>query len=146
MPKLRAFLTLSGENRRLLIEACARILFAWGALKLRPFAHVVSSLDAPRHAGAPVDQTLIRRVRWAVEAAARHLPLSLTCLPQAFAASWMLQARGFAPRMHYGVAVSETGGFEAHAWVELDGISVVGQRAAPHFTLLTSFPQSKEIV
>ena len=142
MPRLRAILAHSGEDWRFFAEACVRILFARGALKLLPFARVVSLLGTARHAPTPVDRTLVRRMRWAVEAAARHLPLSLTCLPQALAATWMLQARGFAPRMHYGVAAAEIGGFEAHAWVELDGIPVVGHRVAPHFTRLTSFPQS----
>jgi hypothetical protein len=144
MPKLRAFRTLSGTDRRLLIEACIRILVARVALKLLPFARVISLLVAPNHGGAPADQALIRRVRWAIETAARHLPLSLTCLPQAFAALGMLQARGLAPQMHYGVAACKAGGFEAHAWVELEGMPVVGQREAPRFERLTSFPQSTE--
>jgi hypothetical protein len=144
MPKLRGFRTLTGADRCLLIEACIRILVARVALKLLPFARVISLLVAPNHVGAPADLTLIRRVRWAVETAARRLPLSLTCLPQAFAALWMLQTRGLAPQMHYGVAACETGGVEAHAWVELEGMPVVGQREAARFKRLATFPQSTE--
>ncbi len=146
MPRLHAFLALCGEDKRLLIEACARSLVAWSALKLLPFAWVISSLGIEPSAARRADPVLLRRIRWAVEAAARHMPLSLTCLPQALAASWMLQVRGFAPRMHYGVAASEVHGFEAHAWVELDGIPVIGHRAATRFTRLTSFPQGTEVL
>ncbi len=121
-------------------EACADILYAWGALRLQPFEKVVATLRAGPHP-KPADQGSARQVRWAVEAAARNLPLSLTCLPQALAASWMLQARGYAPQLHYGVAIPKTGGFEAHAWVELNGMAVIGHRAAKRFTLLTSFPK-----
>ena len=141
MPRLRAILAHSGKDWRLFAVACGRILFAWGVLKILPFARVVALLGAARHVATPVDRTLVRRVRWAVEAAARHLPLSLTCLPQALAATWMLQARGYAPRMHYGVTTSDTGGFKAHAWVELDDTPVIGHRGATRFTLLTRFPE-----
>jgi Transglutaminase-like superfamily len=92
--------------------------------------------NEPRSASgnAPAD---VRRTRWAVEAAARHLPVSLPCLPQALAAAWMLQSRGHAPSLLYGVAPH---GFEAHAWVELEGMPVVGHRAAAGFTVLARFP------
>jgi hypothetical protein len=142
MPKRPAYLSHSREDWRFFAEACARILCAWAALKILNFERVTASLKSGGRVARPADQVMIRRVRWAVEAAARHLPLSLTCLPQSLAASWMLQARGFAPRMIYGVAPLRPDGFEAHAWVELNGIPVVGHRAAPRFATLTSFPRN----
>ncbi len=120
----------------LLLEACGFLLAARAALWALPFARLMTSLHwhsltASRNARAD-----IRCIRWAVEAAARHLPVSLTCLPQALAAAWMLQARGHAPDLLYGVSA----GFAAHAWVELEGMPVVGHRAAAGFTVLTRFP------
>jgi hypothetical protein len=82
----------------------------------------------------------IRQIRWAVKTMARHSPLPLICLPQALAAMWMLQSRGFAPRLLYGVRTDRTNGFSAHAWVELDGAPVVGHRVAAGFTVLAGFP------
>ena len=137
----RKFLMLRPGDRRLLIEAAARLLSAWAALRLLPFAFLMRTLDSAAAGDAAMPRASILQIRWAVETAARHLPLSLTCLPQALAACWMLKARGAAPRMHYGVASTGDGSFEAHAWVELTGIPVIGHRTANQFTLLTTFPQ-----
>ena len=131
-------LTLPHADRRLLAAAVWQILRAWVMLRLLPFRSIAASLNQPA-VGDPAGAIDVRKVRWAVESAARHLPLSLTCLPQAFAASWLLQARGGRPCLYYGVAKTESG-FVAHAWVELDGVPVVGHRVADQFTVLTTFP------
>jgi len=83
----------------------------------------------------------IPRVGWAVETTARLSPSTLTCLPQALAAWWMLRSRGHSARLMYGVSKDGKTGFLAHAWVEVGGIAVVGGRAAREFTVLTSFPE-----
>jgi len=137
MTTWRKVFALRRGERTLLIEASLRLLQAWAMLRIVPFKTVAATLAQVPHPGnaAAAD---IRRVRWAVETAARNLPLKLSCLPQAFAASWMLQARGGRPLLHYGVARTETG-FESHAWVELYGEPVIGHRVAGRFTLLTTF-------
>ena len=139
MASWRRFRALGWADRRLLGEAAVRLLLAWCLLRLRPFMRVVATLDRARPgAGGAHDE--IRRVRWAVEAAARHLPLDLSCLPQALAASWMLIARGARPSLYFGVAAAGRG-FESHAWVEVDGVPVVGHRVAVGFTPLAVFPR-----
>jgi hypothetical protein len=136
MAKWHKALALPRAERALLIEAARRLLQAWVMLRFLPFKRVVATLgDNRKRSGTPD----IRQVRWSVETAARNLPLPLTCLPQAFAASWMLLARGGTPRLHYGVAKTQTG-FQAHAWVELDGKPVIGHHVANRFTLLATFP------
>ena len=90
-------------------------------------------------ASGAVDQ--IPRVGWAVETTARLSPWTLACLPQALAAWWMLRSRGYSARLMYGVSNDVKTGFSAHAWVEVDGMAVVGGRAARGFTVLTSFPE-----
>jgi hypothetical protein len=140
MHRLRAVFAHSCEDWCLFIEACGLILYAWGALNFLPFERIIASLSMNGHGTEPADKVYVRRVRWAVETAARYIPLKLTCLPQALTASWLLRARGFAPTLQYGVATVGTG-FEAHAWVELEGLPVVGHRVAQRFTLLTSFPR-----
>ncbi|MDP1738025.1 MAG: lasso peptide biosynthesis B2 protein [Caulobacter sp.] len=140
MARPGAFLALNGDDRRLLVEAGLRLVAAWVALRIFPFARVVASIRPRPGVAMARDAGLVRRVRWAVEVAARRLPTVLTCLPQALAASWMLQARGLGPRLHYGVASSGDEGFEAHAWVELDGMPVIGRRGADRFTPLARFP------
>lgn len=138
MPKWRSALSLSRADARLLIEAAGQLLRAWALLRLISFERLAGGLARTvlTRAAVPAD---CRKVRWAVETAARNLPLPLSCLPQAFAACWMLQRRGGRPQLRYGVAKAADG-FESHAWVELDGVPVVGHRVAARFTLLASFP------
>ena len=143
MARLRTFLALSPADRRLLFEAAARLLAARIKLALLPFSRLVPAAVSPTPRSTDADDAnLARRVRWAVETAARNLPVALTCLPQAFAAFRMLKARGFAPSIVYGVARAEAEGFEAHAWVELNGFPIVGHRTAARFTPLANFPQN----
>ncbi len=135
MTKARKALALPRAQRALLFEAALRLLQAWAMLHLVPFDKMVATLMHGHGSGAAAE---IKTVRWAVETAARNLPLPLTCLPQAFAACWMLAARGGRPLLHYGVAKTAAG-FAAHAWVEMDGHPVVGHRAAGRFSLLATF-------
>lgn len=124
-------------DRRLLVEASSRMVLAWILLRMVPFAWLVRSLSPTKDAAVSLPE--IRKIRWAVESVARHSPLPLVCLPQGFAAAWMLKARGAAPRMHFGVAHGDKG-FESHAWVEWNGVPVVGHRVAGRFTLMKTFP------
>lgn len=134
---LRRFLALSPGDRYLLAEALARLTLAWVAIRIVPFRLLARSI---RHSGTRhLTQVEVRKIQWAVEAVANRFPGLFPCLPRGFASIWMLQERGAAPRMHYGVARG-TAGFEAHVWVELEGMPVVGFREASTFTILTSFP------
>jgi hypothetical protein len=140
MTKWHKALALPRAERALLFEAALRLLQAWTMLRLVPFNRMIATLGHRHGCGAAAD---LKPVRWAVETAARNLPLPLPCLPQAFAACWMLAARGGRPLLHYGVARTAAG-LEAHAWVEMDGHPVVGHRAAGCFTLLATFAAESE--
>jgi len=143
MTTLRKFLARDAADRRVAVEAAALLLLAWCGLRVLPFARLVGTVGGAGAKGPALSREKVLQIRWAVEAAARTMPLPLTCLPQALAACWMLRARGAAPRMHYGVASRGDGNFEAHAWVELDGAPVIGHRNAHEFTLLTTFPHQE---
>lgn len=136
-------IALHAQDRRLTAEAALRLVQAWLMLRIVPFRMLtatVSVRDASHR-----DMADIRPIREAIARAVRHLPVSMTCLPQAFAAVWMLQARGARPHLLYGVAKTDTG-FEAHAWVEVDGQPVVGHGVAARFAVLAIFPSSPEDV
>ena len=53
----------------------------------------------------------------------RYVPGS-TCLVQALAGQWMLLREGYPAQLRIGVSKAE--GFEAHAWVELEGKVLIG--------------------
>lgn len=130
MSKLRKFLSLSRSDRRLLLAA-----FGWlGLVKLglvfMPFKRVhetIKRFDRPpkRVPKGPVPS--VERVVWALDVATRNLPGTILCLPRALAARLLLTRLGYESDLHIGVAKSETGEFEAHAWIEREGTIVVGE-------------------
>lgn len=68
----------------------------------------------------------IAQVCRAVESAARHVPFSALCLPQAMAAKAMLARRGFGSTFHLGASRSDAGAMTAHAWLAAGGRVVIG--------------------
>ncbi|MBI4421387.1 MAG: lasso peptide biosynthesis B2 protein [Gemmatimonadetes bacterium] len=82
----------------------------------------------------------VERVSWAITAASRRLPGTTSCLAQALVAERMLRRRGHTPELRIGVrhgpmpqserrSALRKAPLDAHAWVECDGVVVVGQRA-----------------
>lgn len=53
----------------------------------------------------------------------RYVPGS-TCLVQALAGQWLLLGEGYSPELRIGVSTAN--GFEAHAWLELEGKVLIG--------------------
>ena len=58
-----------------------------------------------------------------VRIAATYGPLRTTCLPRAVVLSALLQRLGFTAEVKLGVRQGQRG-FEAHAWVEVDGFAL----------------------
>lgn len=85
----------------------------------------VSRRTAQSSGGVSVTRPPRQRIVWAVTAASRVVPRA-TCLPQALATQTLLARRGYPAQLRIGVAKSDAGLLEAHAWVESDGQVVVG--------------------
>jgi transglutaminase superfamily protein len=67
------------------------------------------------------------------QSAARHLFFRPNCLEQSVALWWMLRKRGMAADLRIGARKHE-GRFEAHAWVESNGVALNdGSEAHQHF-------------
>jgi hypothetical protein len=138
MRRLAELFRLTGLDRRLLAEAFAAALAVRIGLSLLPFSTLRRVIDAatraPR-AGVRRGRPPVARVVWAVEVAGRRLP-GTTCLARALTAHVLLTRRGYATRIHIGVARDEPGRLEAHAWVEGEGQVLVGGEAAERYTPL----------
>jgi len=70
-----------------------------------------------------------------VRIAAEHGFLRVNCLERSLTLWWLLGRRGIESQLRIGVRTA-SGQFEAHAWVERDGIALndsndVGQRFSP---------------
>jgi hypothetical protein len=100
----------------------------------RLLAHMMPA-HAATHEG---NQASIRHIVWAVTVASRYVPAA-TCLTQALATQVLLRRCGYSANLRIGVARSEAGEFQAHAWVEYQGEVVIGGVQAPsRFTPLAS--------
>lgn len=73
----------------------------------------------------PVSESGIADVVWAVESAARVLPMTLLCLPQSLAVKYLLGSSDGVV-MHIGFNNDSPKGFEFHAWVEKHGKTIIG--------------------
>jgi hypothetical protein len=76
------------------------------------------------------EQTSIERIAWAVAEASQYIPRA-TCLTLALATQVLLGWQGHAAHLCIGVARSDIGQFQAHAWVECQGRVVIGGADAP---------------
>jgi hypothetical protein len=64
------------------------------------------------------------------------------CLVNAFALHWMLKRRGISSTIHLGVTKNLTKSdsqLAAHAWVESQGLSLVGSELKDQYTRIASF-------
>jgi hypothetical protein len=72
------------------------------------------------------DRPSIQRVVWAMAVVSQYLPGVRTCLMQALATYVLLRRCGHTAYLRIGVARSEDGQLQAHAWVETGGRIVIG--------------------
>ncbi len=105
-----------------LIDAGLRI---WG---FRRVYSALESLSVPRSARTqPIPDADIGQMVRLVDVAANRGPVRVTCLRRSLAAWWLLRRHGVISEIQIGVRRRD-GAFEAHAWVERDGI-VLNDRA-----------------
>jgi hypothetical protein len=138
MSRARTFLALPSIDKLLLIESALSLAATRVALALLPYRTVTDIIDfvsarLPSRSSPPP----LGRVAWAVNTASRHVPGVNSCLVRALTARVILMRRQRDAVLHYGVAWSGPDSFEAHAWVESDGVVVVGSTESERFTPLS---------
>jgi hypothetical protein len=141
MKRLFRFLRLPPADRRLFIEAAGALTIAGLLLRIFPFARLSRRLGT-HMAESPEDEApsltaTAGRVQWAVETAARILPWNPVCLPQAVAATRMLQRRGIASTLYLGI--DPAADYDAHAWVRVGDVIVTGGPSPDRFSVVSSF-------
>ena len=141
MSLLRRALRLPFADQRLLAEAVAGLVVAGALLRIWPFRRLAARMGThmAESPGAldPATADEAARIRWAVEACARHLPWHPVCLPQAIAAQWMLRRRGIASTLYLGVRPGAQ--YDAHAWVRAGSLIVTGGPTHVGFAVVASF-------
>lgn len=141
---LRRVPRLSSRELAQFAEAACALTVAWVAIKILPFRRLMRTT----HFGsAPVERLAAERsavaleVRRAVKRAARRLPWTIVCFPEAMAAHWMLRRRGALSQLHYGLRSSDEK-LSAHVWVTLGGEIVVGEEQGDAHNCVAVFPQA----
>lgn len=150
--RLVNFLRHDWAGRGLLLEALACLCWAKLLLLLVPFRWVApllgkSQTESPPDI-TPAELDLAEHVSWAVQSAARHVPLGFVCLPQAMAAKWMLRRRHLASTLYLGVArrngdtlVSGGNPFTAHAWLRAGDKILTGHAESRTHTAIATFAE-----
>lgn len=133
MPRIPAFFRLPKRRRAMAVEALLRLLRAAFLIRLVPYRYWSGRLGirgAMERDTAPIDQTALRDIRWAVRRVDTALGGRFTCLMQAMAGSEMMLRRGYSAEIVLGVATSRAEGpgmsLAAHAWLRAGDTVLLG--------------------
>ncbi len=74
----------------------------------------------------PLPNATPRKIIWGVNVATRYMPGGAKCLARALTTQILMSHSGFSPELCIGVAKSESGELEAHAWIKYQGYVVIG--------------------
>jgi hypothetical protein len=138
MNRLRRFMHLSADLRRLLIEAFFLLAFIRIGLYLTSVERLRRTLKrfCSKSKSLEIKNEAVEKVAYAIHIASSYLP-NTNCLPQALAAQVLLTRLAQPAELRIGVARDQSGLFKAHAWVESRGLIVVGGAESPaQFTTL----------
>jgi hypothetical protein len=123
-----ALLVRLPRRAALLVEAFGAVVLARLGLSFLRYSRIRAKVDAvaPRKTVINEDGTPGRCSK-AVSFASRVVPKA-SCLTQALALRWMLNRRGIASTLRFGVARPDGQKLAAHAWLECDGRIIIGGR------------------
>jgi hypothetical protein len=132
MNRVRRFLALSPGERRLLLAATGVVLLTKLLVVVFPLATARSSLRTAARLGRRHDAERkrapdVEAFAWSVSVAGGHLPRA-RCLSQAVALQTLLERYDHDSTFVIGVREPGAETFEAHAWIEVDGAVVIGDR------------------
>ena len=132
--KLARFSELDGADKWLFLRAAAWLAVARLMLIVIPFRRLSTRLSANDNSvSEPPDQKYLRRVSFAVTAAANNVPWRSDCFPQAIAARILLNRQGYASTIHLGVEKTSPDAVVGHAWLTCRETVVTGGEKAGHY-------------
>jgi hypothetical protein len=111
------------------LQALCGAMLTRVALRVLPLARVRRLVRWCFRAGSPLPparRASAGQAVWAALAAGRWSPLGSTCLSTALVAQALLQRHGYEAKLRLGVRRDLKGVFTAHAWLEREGIVIVG--------------------
>ena len=130
MERLRKFLSLTLGEKQLLLSSFVLLGLVKLGLLLLPFGALqrflasisqVNSVKA-KQCCAPTRETIAK----VVNISSRYIPGGAKCLARALTTQVLMNQFGYSSQLRIGVAKSDGGEFQAHAWVESQGEIVIG--------------------
>lgn len=139
-PGAAARLRAHGRLRTtLLAQAVVTLAAVSMVLRVMPFRRAIRFGSVPLRPRRP-KRTLADDAAWAVRAATRRLPWRNVCIHEGLAMQRMLRRGGVDALLHYGAAHDGDGKLQAHVWVSVDGVAVIGGEVASRFREVAVFP------
>lgn len=142
---LNQFFRQSFSRKLLFLRVSCLLLAVHAALKMLPFPRVYQSLKRFQQPPARPNNPAAD-VCWAVNRAGRLWFGDQGCLVNALVGETLLIRRGAAARMHIGVRKEDSGQMLAHAWVEVDGQTVIGGVSRLSPKTFQKLPQIQDLI
>lgn len=127
MRRLLNFFRISGSDRKLLVISLillASIRLGLWLLPFRTLLKLLTKISQPSNAQI-TNKVTVGKIVWTVNAASRYMP-GVMCLARALTTQVLMSRYGHSPELRIGVAKTERGKLEAHAWVEYQGRVAIG--------------------
>ena len=127
---LRRLRALGAREQLALIPATLQMMVARAALRTLPLRKILERVDLSvqdSNDAAPLNARTLQRIH-AIERVGHGLFPRSPCLTQAVVVQRMLRQKGHASDLRIGVRKGHGQPLEAHAWVEYQGVVVIGAR------------------
>ncbi len=120
---------LSPRVYLLLIKTFVLLLFVRLGLRFLSFQSLRQHLEKVSRYSFIHTANLVplNRILWAVNVSSYYMPGGVKCLARALTTHCLMLQYGYIPQLCIGVAKGDSGQLEAHAWVENQGLVVIGQ-------------------
>ncbi len=127
-------------ERWLLLKTAGLLVTIRLALRLLPFPVVRALLKRVSHPcrRLTTNPPPATRLAWAVATISRFIPGAGHCLTQALVGYILLARRGYVSTVCFGVVREPEADFMAHAWVEHNGVVVIGGDHTDRYVRLVS--------
>ena len=113
------------------VQVTAWVCVTRPALAVLPWRWVSAAFERTPVRDVPTDRKRVRALLWALRAIPKRLMPRRPCLTQALIGQRLLRQQGLSPDLKIGV-LFEAGELQAHAWLEQDGVPIVGGADSPH--------------
>jgi len=129
MAKWAKLLKLTRGNHRLLIKTfllLASIRIGLHLLSFKVLMRMIRKACQTDFQSVVAAPSPVENIAQAVDGISRYMPGKTKCLARALTAKVLLHQQGYVPKLQIGVAKSDHGSLEAHAWIEYEGQIVIG--------------------